>query len=82
MRYLISYDLRKQRNYQPLYDELKRLNAVRVLESDWFVKRPGTNAEKLREQFRPLIDSDDGIFVVEVNDWASYNAQSNPNVLS
>lgn len=31
--YFPSYDLRKQRNYQPLYDELAKLKAIRVLES-------------------------------------------------
>ena len=32
--YLVSYDLRVPgRNYQPVWDELKRLGAVRVLAS-------------------------------------------------
>ena len=30
--YVLSYDLREDRNYQPLYDKLKEFNAVRVLE--------------------------------------------------
>ena len=33
MLYFIDYDLRKKRNYQPLYDELKRFGAIPMLES-------------------------------------------------
>ena len=31
--FFLSYDLRNKRDYQPLYDELKKFNAVRMLES-------------------------------------------------
>ncbi|MCO5412139.1 hypothetical protein [Ralstonia mojiangensis] len=80
--YFLDYDLRKQRNYQPLYDELARFNAVRMLESSWCFKRFNTNAANLRDHFKNFIDADDGLLVGEVNDWATFNAQRSPNALA
>lgn len=79
--FFLEYDLRKQRNYQMLYDELKRFNAVRVLESLWCFKRIGTNSAGLREHFKRFIDSDDGVAVIEVADWATWNALKSPQDL-
>lgn len=79
--YFISYDLRKERDYQKLYDELNKYNAVRILESTWCFKRVNTNAEGLRDYFGQLLDSDDGIIVSEVTDWATTNTDGHPNQL-
>ena len=79
--YFISYDLRKERDYQKLYDELNKFDAVRILESTWCFKRLNTNAEGLRNHFGQFIDSDDGIVVSEVTDWATKNTNGNPNQL-
>ena len=79
--FFLSYDLRKSRNYQKLYDELANFNAVRILESQWCFKRVNTNSEKLRDYFRQYIDSDDGICVSEVTDWATGATDGNPNQL-
>lgn len=79
--FFLNYDLRKQRNYQPLYDELARFGAVRILESMWCFKRIDTNSEKLCNYFRQFIDADDGISVSEVVNWATFNTQGNPNQL-
>jgi len=79
--YFLSYDLRKQRNYQPLYDELARFNAVRVLESVWAFTRINTTAAGLRDYFRQFIDNDDGLLVIESKDWASWRALGDPNKL-
>lgn len=46
--YFLTYDLRKSRNYQPLYDELENFGAVRILESTWCFKRMNTSAKGLR----------------------------------
>lgn len=77
--YLIDYDLRKERDYQKLYDELNRLKAVQVLESCWCIKFEGVSAIKLRNHFKQFIDSNDGLMVSEVTDWASYNTNGSPN---
>lgn len=79
--YFLEYDLRKQRDYQRLYTELEAFNAKRVLESLWCFNRFNTTAVGLRDHFRKLIDSDDGIIVMEVTDWASFNTLSNPQAL-
>lgn len=79
--YFISYDLRKERDYQKLYDELNKYNAVRILESTWCFNRANTNAEALRDYFGQFIDSDDGIVVSGVTDWATKKTEGHPNQL-
>lgn len=79
--YFLTYDLRNSRNYQPLYDELKKFNAVRILESTWCFNRANTNAKGLRDYFKKYIDSDDALIVSEVTDWASFNTDATPNDL-
>lgn len=77
--FFISYDLRKQRNYQTLYDKLSEFSAVRILESTWCFNRINTNCAELRDYFKQFIDSDDGLCVTEVVDWATFNTLSTPN---
>lgn len=79
--YFLSYDLRKQRNYQPLWDELAKFRAVRILDSDWCFNRTNTTVSALRDHFKRFIDSDDGLFVTEVSDWATYNTRGTPKEL-
>ena len=79
--YFLSYDLRAAKNYEQLYEGLTAFSAIRVLESLWCFNRFNTNAEGLVDYFRGFIDSDDGLSVVEVNDWASYNASGTPHDL-
>ena len=76
--YFLDYDLRKQRNYQPLYDELKKFSAVRILESSWSFDRFNTTSAGLRDHFKQFIDADDGLSVVEVTDWATFNTLGTP----
>lgn len=80
--YFLSYDLRKERNYQTLYDELAKYKAVRMLESDWCFKysKEGASVE-LRDHFKSFIDKNDGLVVSEVIGWASYHAEKTPNDL-
>lgn len=79
--FFLEYDLRKQRSYQPLYDELARFKAVRILESMWCFHRVEIKSVGLREHFKRFIDSDDGLMISEVADWASWNTLRNPNDL-
>ena len=76
--YYISYDLRRQRNYQQLYDELKKFKAVKILESHWCFNRVNTSASGLLDYFKKFVDSDDGLSISEVTDWATYNALGTP----
>ncbi len=79
--YFLDYDLRGSRNYEELYQTLKRFNAVRVLESQWCFNRINTNAAGLRDFFRKLVDADDGISVAEVSSWATYRTLGSPKQL-
>ena len=79
--YFLSYDLRKERDYKKLYDELSSFNAVRVLKSTWCFNRINTSATKLRDHFKSFIDSNDGLLVDESVDWATYNTEGNPSNL-
>ncbi|WP_448724291.1 hypothetical protein [Pseudomonas farris] len=79
--FFLEYDLRKQRSYQPLYDELARFKAVRILESMWCFNRSGIKSAGLRDHFKGFIDGDDGLMISEITDWASRHAQGTPNDL-
>jgi len=71
--YLITYDLRKVRNYQPLYDALAQWKAVRLLESVWLAELQGPSAT-IRQILATHIDKDDGIAIIELAgqfDWAT-----------
>ncbi len=76
--YFLSYDLRKQRNYQPLYDELSKFTATRVLESVWCFQRINTTTANLRDHFAQFIDLDDGLLVVEATSWAGRKTLKSP----
>jgi len=80
--YFLEYDLRKQRDYQKLYDELKNFSAIRILKSLWCFNRFSTTSESIRTHFRQIIDSDDGLIVAEITDWATINTEGNPNQLT
>ena len=82
--FILSYDLRKSREYQTLYDELEKFNAVRILESLWCFDRINTNTEGLKNHFKQFIDKDDGLFVSQVavidgrNQWSTFNTDGTP----
>jgi hypothetical protein len=74
--YMLSYDLRQPgRNYRDLYDELRRLDGVRVLESVWLVDVTQT-AMQVRDAVETYLDRNDGVLVLEITqfaDWAYSN---------
>jgi hypothetical protein len=77
--YLISYDLHNQRHYQPVWDGLNSIGAVRLLESLWLVERLNTNPGNLAAWLKQLADSDDSVAVIELkpgSDWASRQAKT------
>lgn len=79
--YFLSYDLRNERDYQPLYDELEKHHAKAVLESVWCFKKDNTTTAELRDHFGKFIDSDDGLLVTSSASWASLRAKATPNDL-
>jgi len=80
--YFLDYDLRKQRNYQALYDELARFGAVRMLESSWCFHVSNSTAAKVRDHFKLFIDTDDGLWVAAVTEWATVGVRQTPKNLT
>lgn len=80
--YFLEYDLRNQRNYSLIAEELKKFDSVRILESLWCFNRVNTTCENLRNHFSRFIDKDDGIIVSEVINWASINSLAIPTNIS
>jgi CRISPR/Cas system-associated endoribonuclease Cas2 len=75
--YMISYDLRKQRNYEPLLKQLRDWGCARILESVWLGDLRGPS-ETIRDLQMALIDSDDGLAVLPLaqsTDWATFKVQ-------
>jgi hypothetical protein len=81
--YCVTYDLRAPgRNYQPLWDALAGINAVRGLQSTWFVDS-SHSATAIRDYLRRFIDQNDGIVVIEIGPgWATYSAPTSAGWLS
>ena len=60
--------------------EIRECLAKPILDSTWGIKLSDSNtATKVRDHFAKFIDSDDGIMVSEVCDWAARNIESDPN---
>ncbi|MGY1488199.1 hypothetical protein ACW4YW_02195 [Methylobacillus pratensis] len=80
--YFLSYDLRRnKRDYQKLYDELKKYKAVQVLESVYAFKYEEKKSTELSNHFKSFIDSDDGLLVIEEKDWSGIKIKNSPNPL-
>lgn len=80
--YMISYDLRRDRNYDALTQQLRTWNCVRPLRSLWFGNLTGS-AETIRDLLRTLIDGDDGLLVIEIkptSDWAGIRLEDSDRV--
>jgi hypothetical protein len=76
--YFVTYELRKDRDYDEIIEELEKFNATRVLNSHWCLKKENTSSVDLRDHFKNYIDSDDGLIVSKSTDWASLRTKSTP----
>lgn len=67
MLYLISYDLMTPgKDYKPLWKALADIGAVRILDSEWLVRRVNTTPLNLANYCLGYMDANDRIFVTEV----------------
>jgi len=70
--YQINYDLRKQRNYQSLYERIKAYSVwCRPLESCWIISTV-QSASQVRDNLRAAMDADDGLLVTKLNGEAAW----------
>ena len=73
--YLISYDLLNHAEfgeYESLIAEIKRLDGVKALYSEWAIRRVETSVT-LRDHLRKFVHNTDRILVCEISEtnWAS-----------
>lgn len=77
--FVLTYDLIKRKDYQTLWDELKRLGAHRALNSFWLLNLNNT-AKETHDHFKQYVDSDDRLWVSELTKTNYYsNAMSGTN---
>lgn len=70
--YQISYDLRKQRNYDALFERIKAYgNWCHALESCWVIST-NQSAAQVRDNLLQAIDGDDGLLVARLSGEAAW----------
>jgi len=66
--FLVSYQLNKDKDYPKLWDEMKRLEAVKPQRSVYVLDWHNNNAQSLRDHLRQFIDdTDDMLFVARLD---------------
>ncbi len=71
---IVTYDLRAPgRNYDDLYEMIKAYSKwAHLTESTWFISSPDS-CETIRNNLRSVMDSNDRIFVGELNGTAAWS---------
>ncbi|MDC7120287.1 hypothetical protein OMK64_01910 [Cellulomonas fimi] len=66
---LISYDLNTPgQKYDRLYEAIKKQGAwLHLLDSAWIVSGPTLTAQRVYDALRPMIDTNDHIFCVNIS---------------
>jgi hypothetical protein len=77
--FVVNYDLKEGQDYKPLTDELKRLSAVRSLESFWLIDLNNTQAEVL-EHFKNFLpdQKNDKLMIVQFYARPSFTRAFSP----
>ncbi len=80
--YTLEYDLRNEsgvQDYEPLWEELKRLDAHRAQDSVWLISLTN-EPQQVHDHFKKFVDSDDRLMVSEFTKkhWYS-NARGGTN---
>ncbi len=77
--YQINYDLRKQRNYEGLYERIKAYGTwCHPLESTWVIASNQT-AMQIRDNLFQTMDHDDGLLVTRLSTEAAWHGLSEQN---
>lgn len=66
--YLISYDIasKDKFEYQPLWDKLEEMGAIKILYSEWLITAGLGKASEIYSQIAPLTMQTDRLLVQEV----------------
>ncbi|KUK77385.1 MAG: Putative SinR-like protein [candidate division WS6 bacterium 34_10] len=70
--YIIDYDLRGDRDYKELYEEIKKYKRAHILESSWAIVTD-KSAKEIRDDLLKCIDEDDGLFVLRSGTEAAWH---------
>lgn len=73
--YLISYDIAEKDafEYQPLWDRLEKLNAKRILYSEWVVIAEVGESSSIYSKIAPLTQKKDRLLVQELTKDAQWD---------
>jgi hypothetical protein len=79
--YLISYDIADKDafEYQPLWNKLKELKAVRILYSEWLLVDEVGASTDLWSKIAPLTSTKDKLLIQEVTNDARWDALMIPD---
>lgn len=69
--YIISYDLREERDYESLYKAIKTYKWTHILESTWAVVTT-KSAKQIRDHLKKVTDDDDGLFIIKSGKEAAW----------
>jgi hypothetical protein len=70
--YLISYDLRNQRNYEELFQAIKAYGTWAHIHQSFWAVVTTQSAEEVRDDLTQHMDSDDQIFVAKYGSEAAW----------
>lgn len=66
MIYLISYDLKKpKKDYNSLYDTLKKFENCHILDSTWIIKTNKTTSD-IFDTLKAVVDNGDHFYIVDI----------------
>lgn len=77
--YVVSFDLRRRKDYQALWDEMRRLVGHKPLKSVYFLNVDATMASALRDHLARFIDDDDQLIVVEFHKKPAHQKANHGN---
>lgn len=80
--FVVSYDLRNAntKDYKELYAALEKMGGIEVLESTWTLKLTDTwDCEKVRAKLFNSMDYNDGIYVAEIEAYATIGYDNKPH---
>ena len=67
-----SYDLRNKRDYEKLYQAIKKYGIwAHILESTWAIFT-SESAVEIRDNLKNVLDNDDGLFVIQSGTEAAW----------
>ena len=76
--YLITYDLVKKRDYEKLFEAIKKVSGYwcHVTESSWIVTSDNMDSSEIRDLISKSVDDDDKLFVAKFTGQGAWKNMS------